>query len=161
MGTPLLPFGNTYILLKKLIILLKKLFILLKKLFILLKRLFILLKSLLVKFWSFATKTKTKTKKPPLIGKALSCLAGVFRFGFDLWSSLLLLGNNQASLLLLSLTRSLRPPPSPLPFGRGRGWVFGSTDSPPAHHPSHCCRCCRCRRQGTRPWCWRARPRRS
>ena len=89
MGTPTLPFGNTYILLKKLIILLKKLFILLKKLFILLKKLFIqlkglfiLLKSLLMKFWSFATKTKTKTKKPPLIGKALSCLAGVFRFRF-------------------------------------------------------------------------------
>ena len=89
MGTPTLPFGNTYILLKKLIILLKRqffplkrLFILLKRLFIPLKRLFIPLKSLLMKFWSFATKTKTKTKKPPLIGKALSCLAGVFRFGF-------------------------------------------------------------------------------
>ena len=75
MGIPLLPFGNTFILLRRLFILLKKLFILLKKLFILLKRLFIPLKSLLMKFWSFAT--KTKTKKPPLIGKALSCLAGV------------------------------------------------------------------------------------
>ena len=82
MGTPTLPFGNTYILLKKLIILLKRQFFPLKRLFILLKRLFIPLKSLFMKFWSFATKTKTKTKKPPLIGKALSCLAGVFRFGF-------------------------------------------------------------------------------
>ena len=50
MGIPSLPFGNTVILLRRL--------------FILLKKLFILLKSLLRKIWSFATKTKTKTKKP-------------------------------------------------------------------------------------------------